>query len=120
MRILIDECIDERFRNGLPGHIANNRLRWARDAQGRLPPPGVIPSAARDLLLSSIFISPQSPLITRDSAFLPSETNHQQLTTNHCLYPPRHFERSRPTFSSAFAPAKASACECEKSLFRFS
>src|SRR6266850_180062 len=24
--------------------------------------------------------------------------------------PPRHFERSRPTFSSAFAPANASAC----------
>ena len=29
----------------------------------------------------------------------------------------RHFERSRPTFSSAFAPANASACGCEKSLF---
>src|SRR6266478_8946002 len=33
--------------------------------------------------------------------------------------PPRHFERSRPTFSSAFAPANASVCECEKSLFSF-
>ncbi len=31
----------------------------------------------------------------------------------------RHFERSRPTFSSAFAPANASACGCEKSLFLF-
>jgi len=47
--------------------------------------------------------------------------------------PHRHFERSRPTFSSVFAPANASACaernlssssplpvisnECEKSLF---
>src|SRR5260370_8529203 len=29
----------------------------------------------------------------------------------------RHSERSRPTFSSAFAPAKASACGCEESLF---
>src|SRR5712692_6801948 len=25
-------------------------------------------------------------------------------------HPPRHFERSRPTFSSRFAPAKRSAC----------
>jgi len=33
--------------------------------------------------------------------------------------PTRHFERSRPTFSSAFAPANASACGCEKSLFLF-
>ncbi len=33
--------------------------------------------------------------------------------------PTRHFERSRPTFSSAFAPANASVCECEKSLFSF-
>jgi hypothetical protein len=31
--------------------------------------------------------------------------------------PTRHFERSRPTFSSAFAPANVSACGCEKSLF---
>jgi hypothetical protein len=29
----------------------------------------------------------------------------------------RHFERSRPTFSSSFTPVKGSACGCEKSLF---
>src|SRR6266481_1298082 len=34
--------------------------------------------------------------------------------------PHRHFERSRPTFSSAFAPANASACGCEKSLLPLS
>ncbi len=31
----------------------------------------------------------------------------------------RHSERSRPIFSSAFVPAKASACGCEESLFSF-
>src|SRR5260370_3064662 len=33
--------------------------------------------------------------------------------------PDCHSERSRPTFSFAFAPAKASACGCEESLFLF-
>src|SRR5258708_13150597 len=33
--------------------------------------------------------------------------------------PDCHSERSRPTFSLAFAPAKASPCGCEESLFLF-
>ena len=35
MRILIDECMDERFRNSLPGQDCQTALRRTRPALGR-------------------------------------------------------------------------------------
>src|SRR5207249_10786260 len=41
----------------------------------------------------------------------------RRLTIPLVLRLPRHSERSRPTFSSPFAPAKGAACGYEESLF---
>src|SRR5882762_4522121 len=60
------------------------------------------------------------PLKTR--LFFPSAAVATLVSQAHYFSRPsyrRHSEWSRPTFSSAFAPAKASACGCEESLFDF-
>src|SRR5712692_3404411 len=53
------------------------------------------------------------PSVGTSAAIPPADRSVQGAKPRHAFptHPPsRHFERSRPTFSSAFAPAKASAC----------
>src|SRR6266478_2635011 len=73
---------------------------------------------------SSLSRAPPSP--PSSSTSTPSPPSKRATTSPTSASPPPtrpspnthgHSERSRPTFSSAFAPANASACGCEESLF---
>src|SRR5258708_3187109 len=85
-------------------------------------------AVAGDSVGNPLFAHFASRMLLRDARFASRMVLRDRTEQADFFRPPfphRHSERSRPTFSSAFAPAiddsdpvgKASACGCEESLF---
>src|SRR5712664_902995 len=111
----------QHFR--IPPKRARPRFQAFKGERSRRPPQ-VVPSQQRLPASANVLLNRSIVFLSASRAF---QLNHIQRFGHHRKSlaqpflanaspspppptPPRHFERRRPTFSSAFAPANASAC----------